>query len=74
MPIKAGIGNIANPATRGQGIVNSMWEGLKSGVTAVGVNMATQALNLDPFAGSLVSRTLSGAISGAISPSHNSSP
>ena len=71
MPIKAGIGNIANPATRGQGIVNSMWEGLKSGVTAVGVNMATQALGLDPFAGSLVSRTLSGAISGAISPSHN---
>ncbi|MBI3292706.1 MAG: hypothetical protein HYZ73_07870, partial [Elusimicrobia bacterium] len=32
---------------------------------------ATQALGLDPFAGSLISRTLSGAISGAISPSHN---
>ncbi len=71
MPIKAGIGNIANPGTRGQGIVNSMWEGLKSGVVSVGVQAATQALNLDPFAGSLISRTLSGAISGAISPSHN---
>ncbi len=71
MPIRAGIGNIANPATRGQGIVNSMWEGLKSGAVSVGVQAATQALNLDPFASSLITRTLSGAISGAISPSHN---
>jgi|GEM_PF-3174423 len=71
MPIKAGIGNIANPGNSAKSTLNAMWEGLKSGATSVGLQMATQALDMDPFSGALVTRALGGAISGALSSSHN---
>ncbi len=72
MPIKAGIGNIANPATRGQGIVNSMWEGLKQGAVSVGLSFATQ--DFDPLLGNLASSVITGAIDGLLSPKDPNQP
>jgi hypothetical protein len=72
MPIRAGVSAGTTPEyARGQSISQAFGRGLLEGATSVGLQMATQALNLDPLAGALITRTLSGAISGALSPSHN---
>ncbi len=71
IPLQSAVKATVTPGRTTEGITNAIWEGLKSGVISVGLQTATQALGLDPFAGSLITRTLSGAISGAINPSHD---
>ncbi|PIQ82786.1 MAG: hypothetical protein COV76_01865 [Candidatus Omnitrophica bacterium CG11_big_fil_rev_8_21_14_0_20_64_10] len=65
MPLKAGIGNIANPGHTSKSVMDAMGDGLLHGATSLGIDLLGDEVGLDPFTQALSANVISGAISGA---------
>ena len=66
-PISGAIGaGLTGGANVGQNIISSINQGILRGATSLGIEYLTQQADLDPLLGSLTSRAITGAISGAL--------
>ncbi len=71
MPIKSAITNTFSAGSTSQSITHAFGQGLINGAVSIGLQTGIDAVGLDPLAGALASRAITGALAGAINPNRN---